>query len=211
MLKTSNLFRVSQCLLVTALLVVGVTLFTNQSTLTAQSASAPTAVATVDLNAVISQSKANTAQEEARAGRDAARQTEGQTKNVALQKAQADLDLLAPGSQARQDKQNELQSMLIEARVWEQMSQAQEQATRSRNFLAMYEAANEAVAAVAEERGLDIVLTAGQLPEMSRLAQADAQQIAAILQNRKVLYTSAQADITQAVLARMNADFDAGN
>lgn len=203
--------RFAQATLVAAVLIVGIPTLKGGSTLIAQDSSSPTAVATVDLNAVITQSKASTAQEQSRAGREAQIQTEGQSKNDQLQKLRADMDLLAPGSSARQAKEKELRAALVEAQVWQQVSQAEEQATRSREFLALYEAANQAVAAVAKDRGVDIVLTAGQLPDLAQLARADAQQIAAILQNRKVLYNAQSADITQSVLARMNADFDAGN
>ncbi|MEM1444876.1 MAG: OmpH family outer membrane protein [Planctomycetota bacterium] len=203
--------RLIQTTLVVAVLAVGVVMLKGESTLIAQDAGSPTAVATVDLNAVVSQAKMAETQNETRAGRDTARQQEGEAKNNAIQKGRADLDLLAPGSQARLDKEKELRALLVEAQVWQQVSQAEEQAARSREFLALYEAANAAVEAVAKDRGLDIVLTAGQLPDLAQLARADAQQIAAVLQNRKVLYSSEGADITQAVLARMNADFDAAN
>ncbi|MEM7577820.1 MAG: OmpH family outer membrane protein, partial [Planctomycetota bacterium] len=156
--------RFAQALIVAAVLLVGIPLLKGESPLVAQDAGSPTAVATVDLNAVITQSKASQAQEQSRAGRDAARQQEGEAKNSALQKARADLDLLAPGGQARLDKEKELRAMLVEAQVWQQVSQAEETAARSREFLELYEAANAAVAAVANDRGIDIVLTAGQLP-----------------------------------------------
>ena len=82
-----------------------------------------------------------------------------------------------------------------------------ENSQRSREFLALYEAASAAVAQVAQDRGIDIVIVTSELPDMAQLARAESQQIAAILQNRKVLYSKDSADITQAVLARMNADF----
>ncbi|MEM8782005.1 MAG: OmpH family outer membrane protein [Planctomycetota bacterium] len=203
--------RLVQAALVVAVLIVGIPMLKGGSALIAQDAGSPTAVATVDLNAVITQSKGSAAQEQVRAGREAQRQEEGTALNERVQKLRADLDLLAPGSQARLDKEKELRELAVEAQVWQQVAQAEEQASRSREFLQLYEAANDAVAAVARDRGVDVVLTAGQLPDLAQLARADAQQIAAILQNRKVLFNSETVDITQAVLARMNANFDAAN
>lgn len=184
-------------------------MFFSQRDVDAQSASGPTAVAVVDLNNVINGSKQFQSLQAEQQSRDASRAEEAQSKQAELEKLKADLDLLAPGTPAHENKTRDLLEKAAAAQGWNSVAQQLENSRRSREFLALYESANKASAAVAQDRGLDIVLATGQLPDMQQLARAEAQQIAAILQNRKVIYNKANVDITQAVLTRMNADFDA--
>lgn len=189
-----------------AVVLVGVVL-TGQRGLEAQDAMSPTTVSVVDLNAVINGSRQYAAMQANQADREARRQEEGQTRQTELEKLKGDLDLLAPGSAAHESKQRELLEKAAGAQAWNNVSQQLENNQRSREFLGLYESANAAAAAVAQDRGIDIVMVTGQLPDLQQLARAEAQQIAAILQNRKVLYAADDVDITQATLARMNADF----
>ncbi len=190
-----------------AIVLVGITFSGQQGVVDAQATSVPTAVAVVDINAVITGSKRNAALQADQATRDQTRKTEGQAKQTQLEKLKSDLDLLAPGSSAHNAKTRELLELAATAQAWNTVGQQMENSQRSREFLALYEAASAAVAQVAQDRGIDIVIVTSELPDMAQLARAESQQIAAILQNRKVLYSKDSADITQAVLARMNADF----
>ncbi len=183
--------------------------FMTQREVDAQSAADKTAVAVVDLDEVIKGSKQFQALQSEQQSRVTARENEAKGKQAELEKLKADLDLLAPGTSAHESKTQELLEKAAAAQGWNSVSQQLEASRRAREFLALYEAANKASAAVAQDRGIDVVLSTGQLPDMAQLARAEAQQIMAILQNRKVIYSKDAVNLTQAVVSRMNADFDA--
>ena len=189
---------------------LGIASFTALSGATAQNGATPTAVAVVDLNQVLTQSAGYASMQAEQETRQADQQSEAESKQAEVAAIQNQLDTLGVGTPAWDAKRRELLEKATEVRAWAQVSQQLENGTRSREFLALYEAANAAVAAVATERGIDIVMTAGTLPDLQQLANADPQQIQAVLQNRKVIFNKESVDITQAALTRMNAEFEAG-
>lgn len=193
----------------TAVLASGVFLGTAMSPrgVDAQETASPTAVAVVDLNTVITDSKQFAALQAEQAKRQEDLKTDIQTRQGEVEKLRSDRDLLAPGSDAYEAKTQELLEKGSSLQAYGQLAEQLEAGRRGREFLQLYEAANAAAGAVAQDRGIDVVMVKGTLPDMQQLARLNAQQITAVLQNRKVLYAADGVDITQATLARMNADF----
>ncbi|MEM9418735.1 MAG: OmpH family outer membrane protein [Planctomycetota bacterium] len=168
-------------------------------------AAAPTKVAVVNLQEVINQ-----------CAQQAAFVAEGKAKADALKAEQAarqkdiatistTLDTLTVGGDAWNKKREELQQKTLEMQVWVQMQEQNGQLDQARQFAEIYVAANEASASIAQAAGYDVVLQGGELPDLMKL---NIQQLQTVVQTRKVLYSGDAVDITNAVLQRMNADFD---
>ena len=67
-----------------------------------------------------------------------------------------------------------------------------------------------ATTAVAQQKGLDLVL-ADQRPDLpENLGQISVDQLRAILNGRNVLFSSEKVDVTQAVIAELDAKYKAG-
>ena len=162
-------------------------------------------VATVDLQRVLNESDRFARMQEDQQARQQKLADEQQQKQGEVKASQNQLDALGPDTPAWEAKRREVLEMAAGVRAWEEISKQIESSEQARDFLSLYEAANAAVEAVAKERGVDVVLATADLPEMSTLVRADRNQISAILQNRKVLYAGDRADLTQAVLLRLNA------
>ena len=164
-----------------------------------------TRVGVVDLQAVLNGSDQFAAMQERQQERARDLQARLQEKQNQVKAGQNQLDALGPGTPAWDAKRREVLEAAAGVQAWEQIAKQLEGSEQAREFLALYEKADAAIAAVAAERGLGVVLAGGQLPDLGALARADRSQITAILQNRKVLYSSAEVDLTQAALLRLNA------
>ena len=164
------------------------------------------AVAVVDLQALLNNSDPFKKMQDAQAARAQELQDELQKRQGEVKAAQNQLDALGPETPAWEAKRREVLEMAAQAQAHDQIQKQIEGGEQAREFLELYEKANAAVEAVAKERGVDVVLAASELPDMGQLARADRNQITAILQNRKVLFSSDRADLTQAALVRLNAN-----
>lgn len=166
---------------------------------------APTKVAVVNLQDVINQCAQQAAFLAEGKAKGEAFKTEGDQRRAAITKLQTEIDPLQPGSDAWNKKREELQQKTIELQVWVQMQEQNNQLENARQFAEIYIAANQAAAAVAKGAGYDVVLQGGELPDLMKL---NIQQLQTVVQTRKVLYSGDAVDITNAVLQRMNAEFD---
>ncbi len=90
-------------------------------------------------------------------------------------------------------------------RVWVEMQEQNTQLEQARQFAEIYHAANLASAEVAKAMGYDVVLQGGELPNLMSL---NIQQLQSVVQTRKVLYAADGVDLTQAVLQRVNANYE---
>ena len=164
-----------------------------------------TRVGVVNLQAVLDGSDQLATMRERQQARGQELQAELERKQGEVKAGQNQLDALGPETAAWEAKRREVLEMAAGVQAWEQIAKQIEGSEQAREFLTLYEKADAAIAAVAAERGLDVVLAASELPDMGQLARADRNQITAILQNRKVLFHSPQVDVTQAALIRLNA------
>lgn len=166
---------------------------------------APTKVAVVNLQEIINdcaQQAKYRADNQARAESLRAEQQKRQQEIAGLTTA---LDPLQPGSDAWMKKREQLQEKTLEMRVWVEMQEQNSQLEQARQFATIYRAATDASAGVAEAMGYEVVLQTGELPDLMRL---NVQQLQTVVQTRKVVYAGKNVDITQAVLQRVNAEFD---
>ncbi len=191
--------------LASAVLAVG--FWASQEPATAQQSASATTVAVVDLQAVFNASQQQNAIQSAQQSRTEKLQGEVKTRQDNVQMLKGQLDTLTPNSDAWETKRTELLQKTVELQSWAQVSEQLEGRQRTLEFVGLYDSANKAVSAVASELGIAIVLQTGTMPSNNQLAQAEPQQLVALLQNRKVLHNTPQVDITQQVIARMNSAF----
>lgn len=174
---------------------------------TAQQSGSATTLAVVDLQAVFNASQQQSAIQSAQQARTEKLQAEVKTRQDDVQRLKGQLDTLTPNSDAWETKRTELLQKSVELQSWAQVSEQLEGRQRTREFVGLYDSASKAVSAVAGELGIAVVLQTGTMPANEQLAQAEPQQLVALLQNRKVLHSTPQVDITQQVIARMNSAF----
>lgn len=166
---------------------------------------APTKVAVVNLQEVINQCNQQAAFRAENQTKAQSLQAEQQQRQQEIERITTAIDPLEPGSDAWENKRQELRQKTLELQVWVQMQEQDNQLAQARQFVEIYVAATDAAAAIAEQAGYDVVLQGGDLPDLMRL---NLQQLQTVVQTRKVIYSADGVDITNAVLQRVNADFD---
>jgi Skp family chaperone for outer membrane proteins len=120
-------------------------------------------------------------------------------------------DNLRTDSPQYADKDKELQGAKIELEVWAQEEQAEQLRINKIQTKNLFDKIVNAVAEVATQKGIDLVL-ADQKPEVpdNFMDQANLQQVRELLSSRNVLYSSPSVDITQDVIADLDAKYSAG-
>ncbi len=164
----------------------------------------PTSVAAVDTSRLFDQltekedfdAELNTARDQLRG--------EATNKQREAQELQADLDLLAPGTPAYQQKEEELSKKGLENNVWGQFEQAKLNKMAGLRIENLYRKALDTVALIAEESGYDVVIAKEAPPKFQ---YENLQQLLAKISLRKSLYTSETIDITDQVIQRMNNEY----
>ena len=164
----------------------------------------PTSVAAVDMSRLFDQlTEKEDFDAELNTSRDQLR-GEAANKQREAQELQADLDLLAPGTPAYQQKEEELSKKAIENNVWGQFEQAKLNKMAGLRIENLYRKALDAVALIAEESGYDVVIAKEAPPKFQ---YENLQQLLAKISLRKSLYTSETIDITDQVIQRMNNEY----
>ncbi|MEX2672009.1 MAG: OmpH family outer membrane protein [Phycisphaeraceae bacterium] len=133
-------------------------------------------------------------------------QKEQQDRRTEIQDLENDYSILADGSDAAQQVREELESKLVSYEVWQQVSSRKMESERAIRISSIYRKMLNTIEQVAEREGYDMVMFRDEVPEFRR-AQ-DQQQIAAMIQSRKLLYATDELDISDRVLQRMNNEFE---
>ena len=169
------------------------------------SAQAPaTAVAAVDFNRVLQECEQQAVLRAENSSKSLELNNENTARTEELQRLQLEMDPLQPGSDAWQAKAKVVRQKQLELKVWGEMAQQDNQLTRARQLAQLYTAINDAAAAVAAEQGYDLVVMSEPLPDLLTL---NVQRLETIMQTRKIIYTGPNADITNAVLQRVNTAY----
>jgi Skp family chaperone for outer membrane proteins len=165
----------------------------------------PTAVATVDLQKVFEQLKEKTQLEADLRTRTEDLQQQEQDRRKTLANAQSDLDLLAPGTEAFNAKQLELEKGVIELRSWSEFENQKLNRERGLQLENLYRKSLDAIGRVAGETGYDVVLFRESDPTFR---YENPQQLSTLIQVRKVLWSKDEIDLTADVIQRMNNEFE---
>jgi len=131
-------------------------------------------------------------------------------KQLKLKDAQTNRDQLKPDAPGWAERNQELLRLAIEFDVWQRSMQADLEAQQKRQMKTLFDKITGAVATVAAQKGLDIVI-AEQRPELPEsLDQVQVNDLRARLTARNVLFNTPQADISNDVIAAMDAAYKAG-
>ena len=161
----------------------------------------PTAVAVVDLKALLENLDERTARE-ADVTRERERlQQEAEQRRQEIQQLRNDLDVLKPGTETFENKQADLQKTAIELNVWTQYQQQRVNRETGLMIEDLYRKCLDAIGEAAGDMGCDAVFFKEASPDFS---YENPQQLSTQIQVRKLLWSSDRIDITDAVAQRMN-------
>lgn len=118
---------------------------------------------------------------------------------------QKELDMLDANDPAYVKRMRDLLAMQIEYKNWFDLKQAELSREVSVWTARIYREITQAVEQVAQREGFDLVLYQQEFPP----ASLDPEEMKNRIRNRTVVYTSPAADLTQAALDKLNADYRA--
>ncbi len=132
--------------------------------------------------------------------------TEKRDKLSALKSAR---DALKVDSPQYQDKNAELMKAAVEYEAWGKINEANVQRDQKLQMRRLFEKIEQAVAEVAKQKGYDLVVT-DQRPDLpDDVDQLTLDQLRALINSRNVLYANEKADISNDVLALLDARYRA--
>ncbi len=165
----------------------------------------PTAVAVVDLPAVMEQLREQQSVRATLVTRQEALKSQLQNKQKEVQALQGDLDLLQAGTPNYREKQAQLDEAVIDLQVWSQFEGRKLQLEEQLQVEALLRKVNDALGRVAQDSGYDVVFFKGQ--QISARGENQQQNQ---LNLRYVAWSSDTVDLTAQVVQRMNNEFTAG-
>lgn len=137
-----------------------------------------------------------------------AMQKEGAGKVEAIKQLRAQRDNTKPDHPQYDDLNSKLVSASIELRVWEESRKAMMDAKQKRQTKALFDKIQKAVAEIAQKDGIELVLSdSDTLPE--DIDQISPNQLRGAILAQSVIFASKNADITEKVLALLDAQFKA--
>lgn len=113
------------------------------------------------------------------------------------------LDTYNPGTAEFKQKQSEVREAELRFKAWGETEDENLKDSHKQSLLEIYDDVRTVVAALAKEKGIDLVLTYDRLTESAPDSESLRRQI--LLQ--KVLYYNPTLDITDAALAALNEQF----
>ncbi|MHB1157148.1 MAG: OmpH/Skp family outer membrane protein [Phycisphaerales bacterium] len=128
-----------------------------------------------------------------------------QDQNKDIEAIKVDLGILKPDTAEYNKKLDTLTKMAISAKVESDFRQRQIEQEKAIQLENLYRKMIDAVERVAKNDGYDLVLFKDNIPPSLR--GANQQQIAQILQVRKCLYAAPQMDLTDRVKTMLNNDY----
>jgi Skp family chaperone for outer membrane proteins len=164
----------------------------------------PVAVAVVDVEKVFNESDERSEIEANIQGRIAELQKLEQQKRQHIQNLRSDLDIMDPTSDNYDKKRNELRQALIALRVHLEVAQREIEQEKALQLEAIYRKIIHVVENIAQAEGYDLVLFRDHMPDITNASQ---QQIAGLIQVRKVLYSADKLDLTERVKQRLNSHY----
>ncbi|MFW6154703.1 MAG: OmpH family outer membrane protein [Planctomycetota bacterium] len=118
-----------------------------------------------------------------------------------FEQMQQELEALQPGSQAYQEQVEAIESYAVESRVSIEIAQNRLKRTHRQATEELLRIIEQTIGAVAAEQGYTTVFNRGQID----LSEDPAKQLA----SPHLLYAAGAVDITDDVVARLNAQYDA--
>lgn len=132
---------------------------------------------------------------------------EEKEKRAELQKLQNQRNQLKPDTPQWDELNTDLMDAALEFRLWGEQTKAKAGRMQKRQLKHLFEQIEQAIAEVAERDGYDLVI-ADQRPELpENLDEINFDQLRALINTRNVLYASAKADLSDQVIALLDARY----
>ncbi len=173
----------------------------------ARPAQAQTKVAVINVEEVFAKYRRPAVLEEEIRARQKGFVDEADQRRQAIDRKRQALQAYKPGTPDHDAKAREIRRDEIEFQVWRTLGEEEIKLQHKNSFRLIYDDVRAGVAALAKERGIDLVLTYDTLTDEAPDSQSLRQQI--LLQ--KVIYWSPHVDITADVIERINATFEQQN
>ena len=116
-------------------------------------------------------------------------------------------DALKPDAPQYAEKNKELQAAQVDLEVWGRIMQADGQRTFKQQLKSLYDKVTAGVAEVAAEKHIDLVIAEIKPEIPDNLEQINPDQLRALMTQRNVLFVASQLDITNDVVAAMDAKY----
>jgi Skp family chaperone for outer membrane proteins len=127
-----------------------------------------------------------------------------------LRELQSSRDQLKPDSPQYAQRNQELLKVATEYEVWGKLTQADVQRNQKMRMKTLFDKIQAAVGEVAEQKGIDMVISE-QKPEIpENLDSINVEQLRAILNGRNILYHTPRVDISNDVIALLDSRYRAG-
>lgn len=134
-------------------------------------------------------------------------QNERTQRQEQLKALSDELGLLQSGTEAYEKKAEEILRGTLEFDTWVKFTQRVVQRDQKLHIARMYDKTIEAASKIAEAQGFTILLY--KATPQDNIEELKAEELAALIRTRKVLWASAQVDVTNRVIQQMNNEFQA--
>jgi Skp family chaperone for outer membrane proteins len=137
--------------------------------------------------------------------------TEGKAKADELAKIKAEGGNFRPGSEQYEDWRTRYMRATIQNQAWAEMAKQEVDWRVKRQSRDMYDKIAAAVGEYATSNQIDLVLADHQPPlSDAELEKIPTDQIGAVMDRRRIIYSSKYADISDAIIASLDAKYKAG-
>lgn len=162
----------------------------------------PAVVASVDLERVFNSINLQ-AKTEARLKAVAA-DLDAQRKNLrdGIEELNAELESFQPGSAAQLEVATRIEEAISEFRAFEGFARAKAEAEQAKAMRQIYMKIRQAATDLAKERGWDYVMVDDSIPTIE---PTDAQRMLQQISSRRFLYANPSFDVTDDLIAKLNA------
>ncbi|MGA0871952.1 MAG: OmpH family outer membrane protein [Phycisphaerales bacterium] len=162
----------------------------------------PAVVASVDLervfNSIDLQAKTEARLKAVAADLDAQRKT----LRDGIEELNAELESFQPGSAAQLEVATRIEEAIAEFRAFEGFARAKAEAEQAKSMRQIYMTIREAAMELAKERGWDYVMVDDSIPTIE---PTDSQRMLQQISSRRFLYANPSFDVTDDLIAKLNA------
>ncbi|MFM1890745.1 MAG: hypothetical protein RLZZ565_1502 [Planctomycetota bacterium] len=162
----------------------------------------PAVVASVDLervfNSIDLQAKTEARLKAVAADLDAQRKT----LRDGIEELNAELESFQPGSAAQLEVATRIEEAIAEFRAFEGFARAKAEAEQAKSMRQIYMTIREAAMDLAKERGWDYVMVDDSIPTIE---PTDSQRMLQQISSRRFLYANPSFDVTDDLIAKLNA------
>lgn len=132
---------------------------------------------------------------------------EGQRRNAEVEDAKKRRALFNDGTEDAEKANKEFMEKAMANQVWQQMIKVQVERENKRQMKSLFEKIEQATKEVAQARKIDIVLVEQRIDMPADIDQINLEQLRALINQRTVLFSSGKFDISNDVLAAVDAKY----